>query len=191
MADDTERLIVQLEAQEIWRRVPGFRTYSVSNMGRVCSLDHMIWGVRQKSHVLRSGRILRQSKQLGGYSTVNLSKKGHRITRLVHQLVLEAFIGPRPEGMQARHLDGCPTNNRLDNLVWGTSEQNNGEDKKKHGTLLLGEKNHQAKLTIDDVREIRKQRGQGVKLKALAASYGVSESMISKIALGHFWKEAA
>jgi hypothetical protein len=61
-------------------------------------------------------------------------------SRLVHQLVLETFVGPCPENQETRHLDGIPANNRLENLCWGTSQENNGLDKRRHGTLALGER---------------------------------------------------
>jgi hypothetical protein len=57
-----------------------------------------------------------------GYPEVQLvlpSKKPYKI----HTLILTAFIGPRPPGLQARHLDDVKTNNRLSNLCWGTSSE--------------------------------------------------------------------
>ena len=62
-------------------------------------------------------------------------------TRLVHRLVLEAFVGPRPEGMVARHLNGDPGDNRLENLAWGTQSENN-YDKVRHGTHHNANKTH-------------------------------------------------
>ena len=38
--------------------------------------------------------------------------------RLVAELVLTAFIGPKPPGAVARHLNGDKTDNRLENLSW-------------------------------------------------------------------------
>lgn len=52
----------------------------------------------------------------------------------IHQLVLEAFVGACPEGMEARHFpDRDTSNNRLENLRWATHQQNI-DDKKFHGT---------------------------------------------------------
>lgn len=57
---------------------------------------------------------------------VTLCKEGKVYgPRAVHLYVLETFVGPRPEGMQACHGDGDPANNRLSNLRWDTCSNNN------------------------------------------------------------------
>jgi hypothetical protein len=58
---------------------------------------------------------------------------GPGVTRSVHHLVLELFVGPRPPGMECRHLDGNPQNNHRSNLAWGTSKENVA-DQYLHGT---------------------------------------------------------
>lgn len=56
---------------------------------------------------------------------VNIMVDGRPKLRLVHQLVLEAFVGPRPdEAMGVRHLNDDPTDNTLGNLAWGTYGEN-------------------------------------------------------------------
>ena len=55
-----------------------------------------------------------------GYLTVNLSNCGTKRRRYIHRLVIEAFAGPRPEGMVCCHNDGDPENNRFENLRWDT-----------------------------------------------------------------------
>jgi hypothetical protein len=56
---------------------------------------------------------------------------GNRDDRYIHHLVLETFVGPRPEGMEARHLNGDYSDNRLRNLTWGTKSENM-KDRIKH-----------------------------------------------------------
>jgi hypothetical protein len=58
---------------------------------------------------------------------------GRRNTRMVHTLVLEAFVGPRPPGKEACHGNGQPGDNRLSNLRWGTRSENIA-DAVRHGT---------------------------------------------------------
>lgn len=64
-----------------------------------------------------------------------------RRTCLIHHLVLEAFVGPRPQGCECRHLDGNPTNNILTNLVWGTHVENM-RDRARHGTHDKARRTH-------------------------------------------------
>jgi len=68
------------------------------------------------------------------YPCIGLSKNGIVKTFSVHRLVLEAFIGPCPKGLQCCHGHSGSANNRLLNLSWGTQEKNNGEDKQRDNT---------------------------------------------------------
>lgn len=77
------------------------------------------------------------------------------MNRQVHQLVLEAFVGLCPDGMECRHLNGVRDDNRLENLCWGTRKENQN-DKIVHGNSLKGERNPYAKLSNEDVVEIKK-----------------------------------
>lgn len=112
--------------EERWRPVPGYEgLYDVSDHGRV------------RSHHREPNTLLRQSKT-PRYLTVGLAKNGERRMWHVHRLVLLAFVGPLPEGMQSRHLDGDETNNHLSNLTYGTVSQN-VLDKVRHGTYRNGQ----------------------------------------------------
>lgn len=89
------------------------------------SLDRVITTVSRTGtpyRQLRPGRTLKPGK-VGTSDHLHVVLDG-RTDRTVHSLVLEAFTGPCPEGMEARHLDDNPTNNRLENLVWGTRSEN-------------------------------------------------------------------
>lgn len=104
---------------ECWLPVPGFEDqYQVSDLGRVRSLR---WA---------TPRVLRPGPSNYGHLSVVL---GRGNTRMVHALVLLAFVGARPSGAECRHLDGNPANNRLDNLRWGTRTENI-LDAVRHGT---------------------------------------------------------
>lgn len=65
-----------------------------------------------------------------GYRRVKIGTKTHK----VHRLVLQAFVGPCPDGQQVRHLDGDKENNNLRNLRYGTGAENTA-DKVRHGTM--------------------------------------------------------
>lgn len=99
-------------AQEKWLPVVGWEArYEVSDQGRVRSV-----GPRGRVRALTAGSH--------GYLALNLSDGSRRATRTVHRLVLEAFVGPCPDGMEACHADADRHNNRLTNLRWDTTKAN-------------------------------------------------------------------
>jgi len=122
-----------------WRPVVGYEgLYEVSDAGDVRSLSRAVpnrYGTRRVQ-----GRVLTASVGQRGRLSVNLSD-GRAEMRLVHHLVLEAFVGPRPEGMECCHGDGNPGNNRLENLRWDT-HTSNMLDMKAHGTNQNVRKTH-------------------------------------------------
>jgi DNA-binding transcriptional MerR regulator len=119
---------------EIWKTCIGYPEYQVSDFGSVRSLDMQVWGGPGVGFYDKSGRILRAAIGSHGYPYVQLGKGN---VRTVHSLVLENFVGPCPEGMESRHLDGNKQNPKLTNLCYGTPKEN-GADKRIHGTAKLG-----------------------------------------------------
>ncbi len=162
MADSTEPV-------ENWRAIHGFPRYEVSDLGRI------------KSHCgRRSIRILRPVIR-NGYGYVKLTR-GHDLP--IHRLVLEAFVGPCPEGMECRHLDGCRSNNCLGNLAWGTRSENY-DDRRGHGTANDGERHGHAKLTNDLVRAIYTS---DLDDSAASRHYGVHRKTVAMIRFGQTWQ---
>lgn len=123
---------MSLPIDEEWRPVVGYEGYyEVSDQGRVRSLDRAI--TRQDGTSMRCrGKILKQHLDDSGRFQLGLTRDGHGQTRRVHGLVLEAFVGPRPDGMEACHSDGNCRNNHVSNLRWGTHAENM-EDRVRHG----------------------------------------------------------
>lgn len=119
---------------ERWLPVPGYDFYEVSDFGCVRSVRH--W--TPQGH--RGGRTLKASLTSAGRPAVTLVQDGKR-TRMIHQLVAYAFLGPCPEGQEVRHLDGDPLNNVLDNLAYGTRSQNQF-DAVLHGTHSKARNTH-------------------------------------------------
>jgi hypothetical protein len=106
----------------------------------------------------------------------------------LHHLILEAFVSPRPDGMEARHYpDRDRTNNRVENLSWATHAVNMA-DKKEHGTISAGIKHPMHKLTEDQVAEIRERYAAGATSSELGSIYGVCRETIANVAYGHTWK---
>lgn len=171
---------------EQWLPVVGYEgLYWVSNQGRIRT-------ARRKGS---AGGI----KKLGltterGWSrhwNVSLCRDGVMQTRLVHQLVLEAFVGPCPTGMETLHGPAGSLDNRLSNLRWGTKADNNGPDKLRDGSLARGERQGNAKLTEADVLEIRRRFAAGEMQPTLGEVFGVSSRTISKIVRGRRWHHVA
>lgn len=111
-------------------------------------------------------------------------KLGRSATIGVHRLVIQAFRGLAPKGYQCRHLNGNPSDNRIENLQWGTAAENYN-DRRGHGTANDGERHGNAKLTDDAVRAIRSSDEPG---PALANRYGVTPSTISGVRLRKSWR---
>jgi hypothetical protein len=110
--------------------------------------------------------------------------------RYVHALVLEAFVGLCPQGMECRHLNGVRHDNRLANLTWGTYAENNA-DRVRHGTngnVAKGEKHPHAKLTTSKVLDIRKRVAEGETARSLALEYGLHEEHVGRIVRRERWK---
>jgi len=163
-------------------RLPGYR---VGN-------DGTVWSCRIRGNRGGIGTEWRQlkatAKQPWGYMEVGVMQDGKRIDRLVHRLVLEAFVGPRPEGMECRHLDGNPANNATWNIEWGTSVENSA-DQATHGTRDFGEHHGRSKLTDAYVAEAIQLRKSGEwSYRQLAAKYGVTMHAVRCAVLGITWK---
>lgn len=170
---------------EEWRDVVGSNgAYQVSNMGGVRSKTRTVKHKNGRPSTTRSGKLLKPGIASHGYKTVSINGK----SRTVHSIVLEAFVGPRPSSRhECRHIDGVKTNCNLNNLSWGTYEENQ-RDKVKHGT---SNRCRGYKLTSDDVIEIRniiksKDRGNPTYLQ-IGLEFGVSQSTIHNIGTGKSW----
>ncbi len=169
---------------DFFRPIDGYPAYRVSRDGEVESC----WS-RTVHKRLTSTCLPLKPVHRGRYLTVNLSDGVKKKRRYIHRLVLAAFVGPCPEGMVCRHLDGNPSNNRVENLAWGTYTENE-QDKHRHGTWLMGEKIN-AKLTEGEVLEIRRLRDEGVSFAELAERFGVSCQNVANIVHRRSWRHLA
>jgi hypothetical protein len=112
--------------------------------------DGSIW--REK----RSKRIFQElsgSPGEDGYVRMTISYKNKPKTVLKQRLILEAFVGPCPEGMEACHKNGKRADCRIENLRWDTPK-GNAQDKEIHGTVLRGDKAPRRKLFENQVRDL-------------------------------------
>jgi hypothetical protein len=123
---------------EMWTAIPGYEGfYEVSNYGNVRSLTRQVPYGRHKGMTYK-GRDIKQFFT-NNYLSVKLARAGITKTAYVHELVLAAFEGTRPqmtERCEIRHLDGQKTNNHIDNLTYGTTREN-AADRKLHRQGLV------------------------------------------------------
>lgn len=108
---------------EVWLPIRGWEDhYQVSNLGRVWS----------QPRLTSPGGLLSPRAAGKGYRAVSLGGRNRVDYRKVHELVLTTFVGPRPDGLMCRHLNGDPADNVLTNLCWGTAKEN-AQDMVAHG----------------------------------------------------------
>jgi hypothetical protein len=171
----------------IWKKIPGFSRYEVSENGQIRVALNAI--KIHKAH-LKPGQLvtLRQSTQ--NYFRCWLkADDGRTIYVKAHQMVALAFCGLRPSKKHnALHWDDDPTHNHYLNIRWGTQKQNIA-DGIRNGSYPLGEAHSQTFLTNNQVREIKRRFPlEGRTQKSFGEEFGVSQYMISSIITGKRWK---
>lgn len=108
-----------------WRPVPEWEgAYEVSDQGRVRSMPRWAWSSRGKGHWFKAGGIVLSPGIVSGYARVVLQRDKAIKNVSIHRLVLLAFVGPCPAGMEACHHDDDRLNNVLTNLRWDTKPAN-------------------------------------------------------------------
>jgi len=152
-----------------WREIPGYDgEYEISSTGFVRSSARTVNKI-----------ILHPGIDSHGYSQVQL--RGRNM-KLVHRLVAEVFI-PNPENKpEVNHIDGDSQNNHAENLEWVTGSENC-----LHSTRILGKVRGFVKLTVADVREIKRRLADGERKKDIAGRFDMAESTVSNIASGRRW----
>lgn len=134
-------------------------------------------------------KMLRPGHTGSGYLYVTICSDGGQHNRLIHILVAEAFLGPRPTALhQVNHKNGAKADNHDTNLEWVTPSGNH-----RHRFDVLGQKAahgealSQTKLTEGRVREILVRCAAGETQRKVAADYGISQSAISSIVRRKNW----
>ena len=165
------------------RHIPDWPGYAVTDTGEV-------WSCRNRNQRLHEFSIVWKKRKTPldrGYITVSLTRKQTKRHLGIHSLMLQAFVGPCPPGFEACHNNGFPTDNRLDNLRWDTTSNNN-KDKEKHGTHQTGERHNKAKFMNEDILLIRNMYCNGTTAKDIARQHNVNISTIQRIVALKTWK---
>lgn len=160
---------------EEWRRIHRFENYEISNYGNL------------RKH-LKDGRIRHLvCHTTKGHQRTRLYDKQRKIAVYVHRLVLEAFVGPCPDGMEGCHNDGNGLNNHVSNLRWDTRAANVA-DARKHGTAAVGERVGNSRLTRSLIQTIAHLRSQNLSYRAIAKQLGVGAETVRQAHVGKTWR---
>jgi len=168
-----------------------FIGYEVSNFGNIRSYWKIkrLGGGRGSIGVLGDPPMpMKATFDADGYRYLKLRKNGKKRHCKVCWLVLEAFVGPRPEGYQTCHGILGVGNDAIENLSWGTASKNNLADKLRDGKDSRGEKHLKAKITNDTALDIKRRLRDGEGPTKIAKSLGVSVGIVEQIKGGHNWK---
>ena len=159
---------------EIWNPVVSFENlYEVSNMGNVRKI-----GGKQLSVELNVHRA---------YPTVGLYKNHKAYSRSVHRLVLEAFVGPCPNGLEAAHLNGKRKDNRLSNLKWVTRKENHSH-KWLHGTAQVGDQASNNRFKSAQIYTMRVLHSFGAKLCEIGSIFNETPENLHNCIHNNSWK---
>lgn len=166
----------------------GLPGYSVDSEGTLWSCRNVSWNAVATE---RQWIPMRPAFHPDGYRITTVRCNGKSKPIKICRLVAEAFIGPRPNGLEVCHCDGNPANDRPENLRWDTHAANM-QDTVRHGTcagfLCAGEGNPKAKLTLQQVSEIRTLAKQaGVTRVSIFRRYGISRTQLHRILCNESW----
>jgi hypothetical protein len=156
--------------------------------GYFAGADGTIWSSRKRNGSPAATWRLRipSADRRRTYLSIQFPRNKKMVTRYVHRVILEAFVGPCPPGMTACHNDGNPRNNNLQNLRWDTPH-NNSLDKRRHGTMPVGSKHHNAKLNELGVKAVRALRAAGWSCRSISILFDVDGLTIWNIDQGISW----
>jgi len=167
-----------------YRDIADFPGYRVGTDGSVWS--RWAYNGRNPRRLGDQWKPMKAQPDGDGYLALNLFRTGRSHRKKVHLLVLETFVGTRPDGMQGCHENGKVADCSLTNLRWDTPTANQ-RDRLRHGTEPRGEKSGRARLTSTTVLEIRRRAAAGESAASIAAAYRVSPSTARAVIRGQNW----
>ena len=153
---------------EIWKALPGGPGVEVSTLGRVRTLDKMVWN--GKGTWLMKGRILKQRYNHKGYMRVGITIDGKRAMKSVHRLVAQTFIQNPNNLPQVNHENCVRDDNRVGNLEWCDNSYNQ-KYREKYGEAQ-GHPVFAINLTTLEVSQFKSQAEASRKLGVDPSSIG-------------------
>lgn len=108
---------------EVWKDIPGFPGYQLSNLGNLRSFLKRGLSKRTEPKCLKLFKRGKNNRYWTAVLLDPMTRKSRSFT--LHRLLWQIFIGPIPDGMQIDHINGDSFDNRLENLRLGSHQQNN------------------------------------------------------------------
>jgi hypothetical protein len=108
-------------------------------------------------------------------------------TKKAHRVAYELSHGSISDDLDVCHTCDNPPCVRPDHLFAGSGLENI-QDRNRKGRQAKGEKIHTAKLTENDVLEIRSLRGKGMTYVELSESFGVGVDYMGALCRGKYWR---
>lgn len=164
------------EFEEIWVLLKETNSHLISNVGNIKSI--------------KTNKIIKKHLDKDGYPRVGLYFNKKIKSFYVHRLIANNFLNNKDNKPQVNHIDGNKQNNKISNLEWVTSSENRihafkiGLQKNK-----TGEDHHNSKLTINDIKEIRKLCELNVSQYKIAKIFNIRQPQVSKIKNKKHWKD--
>ena len=145
----------------IWKKHP-ILNYELSDTGEIRNLDKRVL----KSHI-KDNR----------YRIIRLRHEGAYVTKYIHRLVLETFVGIQADAV-CMHIDNDCTNNNLSNLQWGTQADNLRQ--------AVAEGRHPLITAFSKLTDVQANYIKSSKLTGpiLAKIFGVTKATINNIRRG-------
>jgi hypothetical protein len=173
---------------KLWPRNPDYR---VGNDGSIWTKYHSTNKKIGRRFIYDTWRMRATTLSRLGYERLNLLVNGKWTQCRVHAVVLETFVGPRPEGMECRHLNDIKTDNRAENLCWGTKTENHEDQRYNKGYVdISGSRNPKAKIRIEDVKLLKSGRDFTLEeKKEIARRNNITLQSIYKIIRGETWND--
>lgn len=170
---------------ENWKQVVGYEgLYEVSDIGRVKRVGK--WSDRNRV----SNRVIVTSIKKG-YAVAAVCKEGRVKHAYIHVFVAEAFLGPKPLGLEVNHKNGIKHDNRPENLEYVTRSEN-----QLHSHRILGNKpshgdsHYRTKVTEFDASQFLGLRAEGLSYTQIGNIYGVGCGCVSRKIRGKTRKES-
>lgn len=160
---------------EVWKPIPRFNRYQVSNLGRV-----------------KSDKTILRSRNMGaGYRAVTLYENGAH-HRYVHRLVAFAFLGDGPDGAEINHKDGDKTNNALSNLEYCTHKQNIAHAWSAkllpQPPVMLGSKHPRASINEKQAATILQLVANGIGNAEISRRLNISKWTVESVKYRRCWR---